>query len=54
MGEEKERVQEHTVRYGVRDIAMFLVPPPWGPALPPTMSVRAVGDGDVVWVRWPG
>ena len=42
VGEEKECVQEHSVRHGVRDIAMFFVPPPRGPALTPIVSVRAV------------
>ena len=54
MGEEKDHVQEHTVKHGVRDIIMFQVPLPRGPELPPTVSVRAVGDGDVVWLGWTG
>ena len=54
VGGEKERGQGHTVRHGVRGLATFWVLPPRGPSPPPTVSVRAVGDRDVVWVGGGG
>ena len=49
-----ERDKGRMVRREAKVAATHLVPPPWEPVLPPTVSVRAMGDGDVVWVVWPG